>query len=72
MVLAGSCKWTNVPIDVGEYAGLQSDISRGGLGEVPILTLFSRSGFTPQLKDLAAAQDPGRLLLVDVKDLFRW
>ncbi len=71
VVLAGSCKWTNAPVDVREYSALQSDIAHGGLGDVPYLALFSRSGFTPRLKVIAAAQDPGRLLLVDVEDLFR-
>jgi AAA+ ATPase superfamily predicted ATPase len=71
VVLAGSCKWTNAPVDVREYAALQNDVSRAGFGDVLYMALFSRSGFSPRLMELAAAQDPEGLLLFDVEDLFR-
>jgi hypothetical protein len=68
--LCGSCKWTNSPVDVREYAALQLAVSRAGFGEAPGLALFSRSGFTPRLTELAAGQSPQRLLLVDLDALF--
>ncbi len=68
---AGSCKWTNSAVDVGEYAALQSDLARAGFGGAePHLFLFSRSGFTDRLQTLAAAQVPPRLFLVELADLY--
>src|SRR5579871_2428759 len=72
VVLAGSCKWTNAPVDVAEYAALLSDVrsvsselklEKNAIGgeEGPWLALFSRSGFTPCLEELAAQQNPQRL-----------
>jgi hypothetical protein len=81
---AGSCKWTEQPMDVRDYAALQHDLALAGLvssssgsgdkdshndGE-PFLFLFSRSGFTDRLSDLAARQDTGRLRLVSLPDLY--
>lgn len=71
VVLAGSCKWTNEPMDVSDYHHLQNDLARSGLeAQSPFLALFSRSGFTGRLRSLAAAQEPTRLLLVSLSDLF--
>jgi AAA+ ATPase superfamily predicted ATPase len=75
-VLAGSCKWTNAPMDVAEYAALQHSLSlaAGALrpldGEGPWLALFSREGFTERLRTLAAAQSPLRLLLIDLDEMY--
>jgi uncharacterized protein len=75
-VLAGSCKWTNEPMDVSDYAALQRDIAlaAGSLkpspGEGPWLALFSREGFTERLRALAAAQQPSRLLLVELEAMY--
>lgn len=75
-VLAGSCKWTNEPMDAGDYAALQRDlaIAAGALrpidGEGPWLALFSREGFTERLRTLAAAQQPSPLLLVDLGAMY--
>ena len=67
---AGSCKWTNAPMDVGEYAALQRDLTLAGLdGHSPHLFLFSRSGFTERLKAITASQEPRRLILVDLPAL---
>ena len=81
VTLIGSCKWTNAPMDVAEYAALLSDIravsadlklpkdileSAGS----PYLALFSRSGFTPRLEELAAQQAPQRLLLFSLEALY--
>jgi AAA+ ATPase superfamily predicted ATPase len=74
--LSGSCKWTNDPIDVSDYAALQRDVAlaAGPLnpvpGEGPWLALFSREGFTDRLRALAAAQQPPRLLLVDLEAMY--
>jgi AAA+ ATPase superfamily predicted ATPase len=81
VVLLGSCKWTNAPMDVAEYAtlladtaaasaDLQSDQTKFNTGEGPWYALFSRSGFTDRLKDLAKYQSPSRLLLVSLNDMY--
>lgn len=76
VTLAGSCKWTNAPVDVSEYAALQSDIQAAvASGSLPLapdlwLALFSRSGFTDRLRALAARQEPPRLLLIDLPVLY--
>jgi AAA+ ATPase superfamily predicted ATPase len=75
VVLVGSCKWTAAPMDVREYAALQRDLTLagldvGGADAEPWFALFSRSGFTPRLREIAAAQDPPRLLLVDLPSLY--
>jgi len=73
---AGSCKWTEEPMDVREYAALQRDVAIAGLdtgaeGDGPFLFLFSRSGFTERLMDVAARQDPQRLVLVSLETLYQ-
>lgn len=81
VVLVGSCKWTNAPMDMGEYAALLSDVKTVAPhlrldceaidhGDGPWLALFSRSGFTQGLKDLADQQAPRRLLLYSEEDLY--
>ncbi len=71
VVLAGSCKWTEAAVDVREYAALQRDLTLAGLdGSDPVLVLFSRSGFTPRLTEIAAAQEPKRLVLVDLETMY--
>ena len=75
-VLAGSCKWTNEPMDVGDSAALQQDLAAAAPalhpvdGDGPWLALFSREGFTDRLSALAAAQQPSRLLLVDLATMY--
>jgi AAA+ ATPase superfamily predicted ATPase len=75
-ILAGSCKWTNEPMDVADYAALQRDVAMAAAdlnpveGEGPWLALFSREGFTERLRALAAAQQPCRLLLVDLEAMY--
>lgn len=67
----GSCKWTTAPVDVSEYAALQKDLTLAKLDAPdPFLFLFSRSGFTDRLRRLAAAQEPRKLLLVALPDLY--
>ena len=79
--LVGSCKWTNSPMDVPEDAALQSDLRAAssdlklvkdtvGGAEGPWLALFSRTGFTARLEELAAQQQPRRLLLFSLNDLY--
>lgn len=68
---AGSCKWTKAAIDVSEYAALQTDLAKASFGSTdPFLFLFSRSGFTDRLQRLAAAQEPPRLFLVDLPQMY--
>ena len=68
---AGSCKWTNAAMDVSDYATLQSDLAKASFGSTdPFLFLFSRSGFTDRLHRLAAAQEPPRLFLVDLAEMY--
>ena len=81
VLLVGECKWTNSPMDISDYASVVADIDRAGadlgveaskLGTAagPWIALFSRSGFDPRLADLAAAQDPSRLLLFSLDDMY--
>ena len=71
----GSCKWTNAPADVSEYAALTADAGTAanfGLKSVDTgawYILFSRSGFTDRLRELADSHD--RLLLVTFADMYR-
>jgi hypothetical protein len=73
--LAGSCKWTNDPMDVSDLNILQRDLLaaeqalRPSEEPGPWLALFSREGFTDRLRALAA-QEPGRLLLVDLEAMY--
>ncbi len=70
-VLAGSCKWTTEAVDVREYGALQEALIRSGLErEDPYLALFARTGFSERLRAIAAAQQPPRLLLVDLPALY--
>jgi AAA+ ATPase superfamily predicted ATPase len=74
VILAGSCKWTNAKVDVREYAALQADLAQSGLATAeqgPWLALFSRAGFTPRLRQLAQAQQPQRVLLVDLAQMYQ-
>jgi hypothetical protein len=62
-------------MDVREYAALQRDLTSAGLDvgaatAEPWFALFSRAGFTPRLHEIAAAQQPSRLLLVDLPALY--
>jgi AAA+ ATPase superfamily predicted ATPase len=81
VVLISSCKWTNTPVDVADYAALLSDVravssdlslDRDAIGTAqgPWLALFSRSGFTPRLEELAVQQEPRRLLHFSLADLY--
>jgi hypothetical protein len=83
VTLAGSCKWTEAPMDVREYAALQKDLSLAGLrgvsdaadgdrtGDDPLCFLFSRSGFTERLSNLALKQRPQQLHLISLEDLYQ-
>lgn len=81
VALVGSCKWTNAPMDVSEYAALLADVGKAaadlgvnpasiGTAGGPYIALFSRSGFTDRLRDLAAAQAPARLVLVALEGMY--
>lgn len=69
--LAGSCKWTNAPVDVREYSDLQRDVALARFDDAnPMLALFSRSGFTPRLQELTAARPHGGIMLVDLVEMY--
>jgi hypothetical protein len=69
---AGSCKWTGDPMDVREYQALIGDLARAGLEQAPdpFLFLFSRSGFTDRLRHIAEEQEPQRLVLVSLDQMY--
>jgi AAA+ ATPase superfamily predicted ATPase len=72
VTLAGSCKWTNAPVDVSDYAALQRDLALSGLDAPdPQFVLFSRSGYTERMSELAASQSPSRLILVGLEEMYR-
>ncbi len=72
-VLVGSCKWTVQPVDVSDYVALQRDVAfaEEELRPVKDMTfiLFSRSGFTDRLHQLAQTEG-GKLLLVSVDEMY--
>jgi AAA+ ATPase superfamily predicted ATPase len=73
LVLAGSCKWTANPMDVADYVALQKNVQLAQEelrpNERPTFALFSRAGFTPQLRQLAEAEGE-RLLLVSLQQMY--
>lgn len=70
VLATGSCKWTSTPLDYGEEALLRElEPHIPGADAVRRHWLFSRSGFTPRLRELAAA-DPERYRLVEPADLY--
>ncbi|MBT9586955.1 hypothetical protein IV102_26675 [bacterium] len=48
--LVGECKWTNRPIGMTEWQKLR-DKAQVLTQEIPLYYLFSRSGFSPELRD---------------------
>ncbi|MBV9278901.1 MAG: ATP-binding protein [Chloroflexi bacterium] len=71
--LAGSCKWTNAPMDAGDLHRLRQTVTAAAADLHPAPdcyhALFSRQGFDASL--LAAARRPdSRLLLFTPDDLF--
>ncbi len=70
VIATGSCKWTNAPLDYGEETLLtQLEAHVPGAEHVRRHYLCSRSGFTDQLHQLAAAQ-PERIRLVGPEDVY--
>lgn len=72
-VLVGECKWSNQKAGMRELAGIQAALFKAQADLHPADRLwravFSRSGFEPDLVDLAA--DPAeRVLLVSPADLY--
>jgi hypothetical protein len=66
-VLVGECKWSRRPVGEDILAGLKHKAERlRRSGPLPLLALFSRSGFTPAVK---RRERGGELLLVDVRGL---
>jgi hypothetical protein len=49
------------------------DLTLAGLqGDTPFLLLFSKSSFTPRLKEIAAVQELRRLLLISLDEMYRF
>ena len=66
----GSCKWTSAKVDVADYSALRESSMRAGWKSEELwYFLFSKSGFTKVLKELAAKND--KIRLVSVGDMFR-
>ena len=66
----GSCKWTKDPLDYAEHALLtRLEPHIPGVEGHPRHYFFSRAGFSPAIKRLAAA-DPDRCRLVTSADLY--
>ncbi|HEY3330760.1 MAG TPA: ATP-binding protein [Capsulimonadaceae bacterium] len=81
VVALGSCKWTNAPVDVSEYAAMLKDVALAapdlgidaasvGRSDGPWLLMFSRSGFTERLTQLADPQANCRLILVPLDAMY--
>jgi hypothetical protein len=69
ITLVGSCKWTQQPMDVKHYAELRQALDNAPTSvPQPYFALFSRTGFTPRLKELAA--DSERVWLVDLDRIY--
>jgi hypothetical protein len=72
-LLVGECKWSKQPVGPRELAGLEAALRNAAAdlapADRPWRALFSRSGFTRELIDLA--NEPGaRVLLVTPHDLY--
>jgi AAA+ ATPase superfamily predicted ATPase len=65
----GSCKWTNALVDVSAYSSLSKAVVRADWEfENLWYFLFSKSGFTSALKDIASKNN--KIILVTLKQLF--
>lgn len=73
-LLLGECKWTESPVGTGlfdELRDLESAVRWHGGERTVEYALFSRSGFTDELRDLARERGDLRLLgLAELDDLF--
>lgn len=67
VVLAASCKWRNEYVKVGDLDALVAAAGRAEATEETQYALFSRSGFDPQLVEVARARD---VLLVTPEEMF--
>jgi hypothetical protein len=65
--LVGECKWSSTPVDLGVLNGLKQKAVKLPMRGEPLWVLASRSGFEPQLQDLAAG---GRVLLITPGEMF--
>lgn len=71
-LLVGECKWTSRPVGVNILADLQRKTQRlmgDGEWSQVAYALFARSGFTPALQEVAAAEG---ILLVDPEQMVRF
>jgi len=71
-LVAGECKFTSQPVSEEVLADLERTVSEVRWSEGPadgeqLYVLFSRSGYTDDLKNVAAARD--NVLLIDLSDL---
>lgn len=67
VTLVGECKWTNARVGVRDWKQLRTKVADLPLAPDTLWCLFSRSGFTADLKEQA---HPQSLLLLEPVDLF--
>lgn len=63
--LVGECKWTNEPVGETTLVELQRKAAKLSLRQLPIWVLASRSGFTPELRQLATTRADLALITPD-------
>lgn len=68
VTLVGECKWSNATMGSRELKQLQEKAAALPLAKEPCWCLFSRSGFSPELRQRAGRDS--QLLLVEPKELF--
>jgi len=66
IVLVGECKWTNEWMKIGDLNELKRRAAAAGAGDEVRYALFSRSGFDPNLVEVAKAEE---VLLYGLEDL---
>ncbi len=67
VVLVGECKWTTEWMKIGDLNDLRRRAALAGFQEPVVYTLFSRSGFDPNLRELAQAEG---IRLFGLEELF--
>lgn len=67
--LVGSCKWTRESVDVRDYNTLRDAVAKAQWSPDRLhFFFFSKSGFTPGLKALAAKDE--KIILVSLKEMY--
>lgn len=66
--IIGSCKYRNTPIGIDELELLRQYAEVFGKGDKYHYYIFSKSGFTQGLQELA---DKGKVKLVSLRDMYK-